>query len=177
MRRIVLITTLCAALAAPAAAEAATATTADGPLRYTAAAGESNNVSFARVSGDTFRVTELGTTIQSGTGCTQESPNVVSCTTAPGRSIIARLGDLQDVAPSRTSRSVQLFGEGGDDTLTGAGGRDVVDGGAGNDVLFGGGAGDRVRGGSGSDRLSGGSGGDSESGGSGDDIFDELPGP
>src|SRR4051812_30546073 len=159
MRRIALISMLCAALAAPAAADAATATTADGPLRYTAAAGEQNNVSFERVSGDTFRVTELATTIQAGTGCTQESPNVVSCTTAGGRPIIARLGDLQDFARSRTSRSVQLFGEAGEDTLTGASGRDQLFGGDGGDTLNGGSARDLVDGDSGNDLLFGGSSG------------------
>ena len=168
------LTTLAAllALAAAPAAHAATATTADGNLRYTAAAGEVNNVSFARASGDTFRVTELGATIAAGTGCTQESPNVVSCTTRPGRPIIASLGDQNDRASSRTSRSVQLFGEDGNDRLGGASGRDTLDGGNGDDNLTGGSGGDRLRGGAGDDQLFGNSGNDNLQGGDGTDLLD-----
>jgi hypothetical protein len=71
-----------AALLAAPAAHGAVATTADGALRYTAAAGEANNVTFSRVSRDTFKVVELGAVVQAGQGCTQDSPNQVTCTTA-----------------------------------------------------------------------------------------------
>jgi Ca2+-binding RTX toxin-like protein len=182
-------------IAAPAAAHAATATTADGNLRYAAAGGEVNNVTFTRVSGDTFRVTELGATITAGTGCNQESPNVVSCTTQPGRPIIANLGDQNDRAVSRVSRSVQFFGEDGNDRLSGASGRDVLDGGngddnitggsgrdtlrggAGDDQLFGNSGNDNLQGGDGTDLLDGGNGNDSESGGNGDDTLREGSAP
>src|SRR3954451_151491 len=110
MRRTVTDLVALLVLAAAADARASTATTADGNLRYTAAAGEVNNVTFERISGDNFRVTELGATIAAGTGCTQDSPNIVSCTTRGGRPIIARLGDQNDTATSRTSRTTQLFG-------------------------------------------------------------------
>ena len=103
MRRALTICAALLALAAPSAAEGATATTADGNLRFTALAGEVNNVSFARVSGDAFRVTDVGAPVTAGTGCTQESPNVATCTTQPGRPIIANLGDQNDRATSRTS--------------------------------------------------------------------------
>jgi hypothetical protein len=173
------------------AAHASTATTSDGNLRYTAFAGEANNVTFSRVTGNTFRVTELAAVIQAGGGCTQESPNVVTCTTGNGRPVIARLGDLDDIGRSTTSRSTQIFGEGGNDTLTGASGRDTLSGGdgndtlnggsggdtlngdGGNDTLNGGGSGDRLRGGDGNDLLRGGSAGDAMSGGRGDDTFAE----
>src|SRR6476620_635364 len=101
---------IAALLAAAPSAHASVATTADGNLRYTAASGEQNNVTFSRVSGDTFKVVDLGATIQAGDGCTQDSPNQVTCTTAPGKPIIAMLGDQIDRALSRTSRTVQLFG-------------------------------------------------------------------
>jgi RTX calcium-binding nonapeptide repeat (4 copies) len=172
MRRTLLSLAALACLAAPAAANAATATTADGNLRYTAAAGEANNVTFARVSGNTFRVTDLGATIAAGTGCTQESPNVVSCTTANGRPIIATLGDQNDQGTSRTSRSVQLFGQDGNDRLAGASGRDLLDGGNGDDNLTGGSGGDRLRGGPGNDQLFGNSGNDNVQGGDGNDLLD-----
>src|SRR3954471_12940695 len=176
------------ALAVPSAAQAATATTADGNLRYTAAPGEVNNVSFARVSGDTFRVMDVGAVITAGTGCVQESPNVVRCATARGRPIIARLGDQNDSTASKTSRTVQLFGEDGNDRLAGASGRDTLDGGAGggnirrgsakrrvrggsgNDQLFANAGNDNIDGGDGNDLLVGGSGNDSETGGNGDDT-------
>jgi Ca2+-binding RTX toxin-like protein len=159
-------------LAAPSAANAATATTADGNLRYTAAAGEVNNVTFARVSGDTFRATELGATIAAGTGCTQQSPNVVTCTTQAGRPIIANLGDQDDRATSRTSRSVQFFGEDGNDRLSGWAGRDTLDGGNGDDIVSGNSGGDRLRGGAGNDQLFGNSGNDNLQGGDGNDLLD-----
>src|SRR3954452_12271860 len=155
MRLSMLVTVAALALLAAPSAHAATATTADGNLRYAAVAGEVNNVSFARVSGETFRVTELGTTIVAGTGCTQESPNVVTCVTKSGRPIIANLGDQNDRASSRTSRGVQLFGEDGNDRLAGASGRDTLDGGSGDDNITGSGGGDRLRGGSGNDQLFG----------------------
>src|SRR3954454_17115285 len=172
MRRLLVTAATLLALAAPSAAHAATATTADGNLHYTAAAGELNNVSFARVSGNTFRVTDVGAVITAGTGCAQESPNVVRCTTARGRPIIANLGDQNDSAASRTSRTVQLFGEDGNDRLAGASGRDTLDGGAGDDNLTGGSGADRLRGGSGNDQLSGNSGRDNLQGGDGNDVLD-----
>ena len=166
------VATLVALLAAAPAAQAATATTADGNLRYTAAAGEINNVTFARVSGDTFRATDTGATITAGTGCTQESPNVVTCTTAKGKPIIAQLGDQNDTAISRTSRQVQLFGEDGNDRLVGGSGRDRLDGGTGDDSLSGGTNNDRLAGGPGNDTLSGGQGRDNLQGGDGNDTLD-----
>src|SRR3954469_4997553 len=146
MRRLLVTAATWFALAAPVNADAATATTADGALHYTAAAGEANNVSFSRVSGETFRVIDLGATIVAGTGCTLESPNAVTCVTAPARPIIANLGDGDDNATSRTSRAVQLFGEDGNDRLAGGSGRDQIDGGPGDDVLTGGTARDTISG-------------------------------
>ncbi|HEY3190555.1 MAG TPA: calcium-binding protein [Solirubrobacteraceae bacterium] len=172
MRPGALFVVTAALLAAAPAANAATATTADGNLRYTAAAGESNNVSFSRVSGDTFKVVELGATIQAGQGCTQDSPNQVTCTTGPGKPIIADLGDQIDRAVSRTSRTVQFFGGPGNDRLAGASGRDTLDGGDGDDTLTGSGGRDILRGGPGNDQLYGGSGNDSLTGGDGTDLLD-----
>jgi hypothetical protein len=194
MRRL-LVPLALLALAAPSAARAATATTADGNLRYAAVAGEVNNVTFARVSGETFRVTEVGTTIVAGTGCAQESANVVTCTTQRGRPIIASLGDQNDTATSKTSRTVRFFGEDGNDRLAGGSGRDTIDGGNGDDILSGGSGGDLMRGGAGNDMLAGnqgndniqgddgndtldgGSNNDSESGGDGDDTLKEGSAP
>src|SRR3954453_3970967 len=169
MRYSILIAACLLALGVVPSALPATANTAEGNHRYTAAGGESNNVSFARVSGDAFRVTDVGATITAGTGCTQDSPNVVTCTTTRGRPIIAALGDQNDTARSRTSRTVQLFGEDGNDRLTGASGRDTIDGGNGDDTLIGGSSRDTLRGGAGNDHLFGNSGNDNAQGGDGND--------
>src|SRR3954447_3396144 len=172
MRRTITLTAALLALAVPQVADASTATTADGNLRYAAAAGEVNNVTFARVSGDTFRVTELGATITAGTGCNQESPNVVTCTTRAGRPIIANLGDQNDTATSTTSRAVQLFGEDGNDRLSGASGRDTLDGGNGDDTITGGSGNDRLRRAAGNDQLFGNSGNDGLQGADGSDLLE-----
>ena len=172
MRRLpVVITAAVLALAGPATAHAATATTADGNLNYQANAGEVNNVSFARVSGDKFKVTDLGTTIVAGTGCTQDSPNVVTCTTGRNRPLIAHLGDQNDRAASKTSRGVQFYGDEGNDRLAGASGRDTLDGGVGDDTLTGGSGSDRLIGGWGNDQLFGNSGNDTLQGNADDDLL------
>ena len=56
----------------------------------------------------------------------------MTCTTAPAADH-RQLGDQNDRAASRTSRTVQLFGEDGNDRLGGASGRDTLDGGNGDD--------------------------------------------
>src|SRR4051794_39568538 len=60
MRRgtLTILATTAALAAAPAMAHASVATTSDGNLRYDAAPGEYNNVTFSRVSGDTFKVVD-----------------------------------------------------------------------------------------------------------------------
>lgn len=194
-RRFVICCCLFALGAAAPAAQAGTATTANGNLNYTSTPGEVNNVRVARASGDTFTLTDLASVITAGTGCTSESANVVRCTTAPGRPIIVYLGDQNDRAASRTSRTVQFYGEDGNDRLAGASGRDMLDGGngddnltggpnrdrliggAGNDQLFGNGSGDQLQGSEGDDLLVGGSGNDNVSGGFGDDNLREEAGP
>ena len=66
----------------------------------------------------------------------------------------------------------ELFGEGGNDTITGGFGDDLLDGGADNDSLDGGSGNDTLQGGSGQDTLIGGTGQDSLDGGSGSDLID-----
>ena len=170
MARAILATLACALMLAPAA-DAATATTVSGELRYTALGGETNDVRLTRVSGNTFRITEAGTVITAGAGCTQENPNQVTCTTS--RRPVLRLSDMNDRAVVATSRGAVVHGDVGDDVLRGASGGDRLEGGFGNDQLFGSSRGDTLRGGSGNDWLEGGAGNDSELGGSGDDIIQQ----
>ncbi|WP_416671882.1 hypothetical protein [Egbenema bharatensis] len=63
---------------------------------------------------------------------------------------------------SRSTRSVTLWGEDGDDTLKG---------GSGNDKLYGGKGNDHLSGGAGNDTLDGGEGADTLNGNSGDNVF------
>jgi hypothetical protein len=175
LRRRLVPALVLALLAGAPSAHASVATTADGNLRYTAGAGELNNVTFSRVGDRTsnvFKVVELGTTIQAGDGCTQDTPNQVTCTMAAGRLIIANLADLNDKAISRTSKPVQFFGEAGSDRLAGGSGRDLLDGGDDGDILTGGPGGDRLRGGPGDDQLVGNAGNDSLAGQDGNDLMD-----
>ena len=65
----------------------------------------------------------------------------------------------------------ELFGNGGNDTLSSGSGNDSLAGGGGNDALSGGAGNDTLVGGEGNDALSGGSGNDSLVGGAGDDVF------
>ena len=64
---------------------------------------------------------------------------------------------------------VELYGNGGTDSLTGGAGNDLLDGGAGNDTLTGGAGWDESLGGTGNDSMSGGADGD-------DFLVDQLSG-
>ncbi len=90
------------------------------------------------------------------------------------------IDDLGDANPLNDVRSagfssletVQIFGNGGNDTITGSELRDNIDGGEGNDSLLGGLSNDSLLGGDGNDRLEGQDGNDSLSGGDGvDSLF------
>jgi Ca2+-binding RTX toxin-like protein len=70
----------------------------------------------------------------------------------------------------------EIFGEGGNDTLTGGSGNDTLDGGPGNDILLGKGGADILRGGDGNDTMTGGDGDDLVFGEAGDDRMIWNPG-
>src|SRR5690606_19608326 len=87
--------------------------------------------------------------------------------------VYAELGDGDDTANAAVAGvAVELFGEGGDDTLIGGVSDDTLDGGSGNDLLAGNLGDDVLRGQSGNDSLQGGAGADTLDGGSGDDTLD-----
>jgi hypothetical protein len=69
-----------------------------------------------------------------------------------------------------------LFGEGGNDTLTGGSGNDLLDGGPGNDTLLGKGGADTLHGGDDNDMLTGGTGDDQVFGDAGNDRMIWNPG-
>ncbi|MFK8033463.1 MAG: calcium-binding protein, partial [Hyphomicrobiales bacterium] len=64
-----------------------------------------------------------------------------------------------------------LYGWNGNDTISGGGGNDYIEGESGNDILSGGAGDDTLKGGSGDDILRGGAGDDTLRGNVGDDIF------
>jgi Ca2+-binding RTX toxin-like protein len=68
--------------------------------------------------------------------------------------------------------AAQLFGGGGNDTLTGGSGNDRLSGQGGSDNLFGQGGNDTLDGGAGSDFIAGGAGNDTLIGGAGNDFLD-----
>ena len=70
--------------------------------------------------------------------------------------------DQQGTNPADTFTN-ELFGGGGDDTISGLAGDDLLDGGDGDDAIFGG---------AGDDSISGGAGSDTVDGGDGDDVID-----
>ena len=76
-----------------------------------------------------------------------------------------------DVITYNSALGIELFGGGGNDTITGGTGADTLHGGTGNDVLNGAGGTDQLDGGIGNDTLDGGLGIDAMTGGSGDDLF------
>jgi Ca2+-binding RTX toxin-like protein len=166
----------------PPAAGASTAS-ADGiTVTFQAAPGERNVPSFAAV-GDRLEVSDSGSSVSAGPGCTIEDGRVL----CPGTQVVVHAGDEADtvILTKRGERSFDaIYGEEGDDTLTGEafGGPgndtltaldgDDLDGGPGDDVLSASGNGGTFSGGDGDDRLTapflygGGNGGD------GDDVLD-----
>ena len=110
------------ALALAATASASTlAVDRGGVLRFDAAKGETNNVDLRDGGGQTT-VTDSGSIIHAGNGCSQVTPHEASCPLPGGfgdQDVVMTLADRNDVARA----SKLLFG------------RIAVDGGAGNDTI------------------------------------------
>ena len=130
-------------------------------------AGETNTVTVARSGAEGITVTDSTTPITAGSGCTQNTPNQVSCTATGLQAVSIRLGggndSVETTGPWNTVfPQFQADGGAGDDVITatdapdvvkGGGGADRIYAGAGNDILEDGdGAGD----GAGPDTLDGG---------------------
>ena len=87
--------------------------------------------------------------------------NVVGYYAPTGRiRVFGGAGNDRISAHPALGRSVEFYGDAGNDTLVGAGGDDILVGGAGDDSLSGGGGRDILIGGAGQDTLAGGSGED-----------------
>jgi Ca2+-binding RTX toxin-like protein len=172
-------------------------------VHYVADPGEANNVSIHLAAspvapGFDIEITDSGTTITAGSGCTAITPSKVQCNASSGDRINAKLGDRPDFLSIShfLDCSNRVGGGSGDDTIRGAdsaGSLEGLHGGPGDDVLLGrdvmlggyqsfkGGAGsdridgkagrDSIVGSRGPDRLTGGAGRDTIFGGSGNDTL------
>ena len=156
------------------AAPAATVAIVGGDeVRVTAAAGEDNNLTFAR-SGANFLVTDSGVAPTAGVGCALGEGGVL-CPAAGIADLTADLDDLDD--DGTVAASIEATGSGFFVSLRGGDGSDTLNGGPNTDTQLGGDAGNDVLNGSGgNDRLLAGLGEDVSTGGPGDDRFDASDG-
>jgi Ca2+-binding RTX toxin-like protein len=166
------------ALALAASASASTlAVDRGGTLRFDAAKGETNNVDLRDGGGQTT-VTDSGSIIHAGSGCTQVTPHEASCPLPPGfagQEVAMTLADRNDVARAFkvSFGRVAIDGGAGNDTISDSpqSGADV-DGGLGDDTItvhpnFGGSV--DVHGGLGRDSITAASASGTVDGGLGDD--------
>jgi len=129
------------ALGLAASASASTlAIDGGGTLRFDAARGEANDVDLRDTSGQTT-VTDSGSIIQAGNGCTQVTPHEATCALPGGfgaQDVAMTLGDRNDAASAFKlgNGSIAIDGGTGVDTISDSpqSGADV-DGGAGDDNI------------------------------------------
>jgi RTX calcium-binding nonapeptide repeat (4 copies) len=148
---------LLAAMALPSAAPAASVSVDKerDRLVFAAAAGERNAVSVSALAG-VYTITDGGSSVGVGTGCTSLGPAIATCTAVPGGPIgyvLVSAGDGDDSLVAATPVPVWVDGGGGADFVKGGGATDFLYGGAGDDVLDGGPGADTIAGGDGHDRA------------------------
>jgi hypothetical protein len=129
-----------AALAVPSAALAATASVVGGVLKYSAATGETNNVTISlNAGGLTHRVTDLGANVTPGVFCLAVSgdPHSVDCGDVGVlvTSLAVDAGDKDDHVTLNEALGATINGGAGNDTLVGGVGTDTINGGAGADTI------------------------------------------
>lgn len=141
------------ALFAPAAAHASTTST-DGGAITIVGGPESSDITIGTGLLSTGIRDAAG--ITAGPGCTQSSPDSVSCgSLASGRVIDADLGDGADTIGTLMGTLGTVRGGPGNDELNGDSGANRLYGDAGSDVLYGGDGDDYVDGGPGTDQIFG----------------------
>jgi Ca2+-binding RTX toxin-like protein len=189
-RRAVLLAALVALPAFAGTASAATVSKTVAAITYQANASETNNTVVTR-SGSNFIFTESPGPLTAGTGCSQTSANVVTCTqSSPDPSLVANLLDQNDTfsaAGIDHFTAVTFNGGDGNDTLTAPNEITTLNGDNGNDTLTGDDKADTLNGGNGDDTMDGAGGADALNGGTDagmdrmtggdkDDILDGGPG-
>lgn len=176
-----LVVTFALFLALPASARAADVSVNGGVLRFTAAPGLVNNVTFAESPPGTVTVgvaTANEDTLVAGAGCTPAGTTVV-CS-----GVTSAVIDVGDESDRVTAAAVDddnnivyalavpatITGGNGSDAIVGGTGADTIEGGAGNDDLDGFVGNDTLRGGDGNDELRPNTGTDTMVGGDGVDT-------
>jgi Ca2+-binding RTX toxin-like protein len=159
----ILLASLIAALAAPAGASAATVSMTGGKATFTAASGETNQLTVRNVFGGKIEFEDLGvSSITAGNGCAVYAAQRVHCVAAGLTSVVVDVGDGNDtVTDSLFITPFTTYGGVGNDTIHGGGGPDTILGGAGNDTLNGGGGDDVFVADDGADSIKGDTGRDS----------------
>lgn len=150
MVRRALVLTLLTVAGIPSAAQAATVTVDGGVLRYTAAPGFQNNVTFSQ-SGSSVTVTRVGDdadVLTDGTGCTPGTATTITCVAVT--KVEADAGDRADRLTSNLTMIPAI--------LTGGDGDDALDGGPASEALRGGEGNDELTPNTGTDSISGGDG-------------------
>jgi hypothetical protein len=162
---------LTAACAFPALAVATTVSAAGGRIAITAAAGETNSITFNEGDGQ-YTITEGSAPIEAGAGCTKDASAArVAC---PGAGVVVKveLGDGDDSFINSAGLGSEVDAGAGNDTVTGGFGDDVIRGDVGNDKLDGNTGNDTLIAGDGNDKLTGAAGDDSLQAGDGNDKLD-----
>jgi hypothetical protein len=153
---VVAVAVVAAVSAVPAPALAGQASVSGTQVVVSAGPAETNDLAVTLV-GNVYRIEErgAGAGLSAGSGCTPESPGVVSCpAVAMTHSIDVTAGDGDDVVAVDSTLSARVAGGDGDDRLVGGSGFDTLEGDDGADTLEGGLGGDTQRGGTGADTVS-----------------------
>ena len=160
----------------PAVASAAAVSTSGTVITFTAASGETNNLTVTHPGTDTYLFNEASISItESSANCTAASGNV-TCSGVSWTSVVVSLGDNGDTFTA-TGVNDDPF------TIDGGSSGDTITGSSANDILYGGSSGsDDLNGDAGNDRLDGGDNGEEQDddfdGGNGIDrvVFGIIPG-
>jgi hypothetical protein len=161
--------------ALPSTAHAAQLTVSGGELKYTAATGQVNDVTFNQTAPGTVRVTRDTAPNQdedqiTAAGCAMNTPGDDYTCSGVTR-IVVEVGDRADRVTASGLEALPTtvtLGE-NNDAITGGAGNDTIDGGSGDDDLESGPGNDSLRGGDGNDILRPDVGADALTGGDGID--------
>lgn len=107
-------------------------------ITYKAGSGQTNNVSIS-LSASTYTISDSGTTIAVGSGCTSVSAGQATCPSTGVTKFNIRSGDGNDTVALAASVTADatIYGEDGNDVLTGGAGNDTLSGGSGADTIDG----------------------------------------